>query len=127
MSVLTDGYNCENKNVHVRGEESKLITRHHSGRAWDSNPGFVPRAIPDRYQRHYYSADMEGAITLRRSYLVSPGKTRLKVLRQLCEEYRFKSSIKRLNGSQYVSLCAKPIMITPHAKLSTEFLILFCF
>jgi hypothetical protein len=28
MSVLTDGYNCENKNVHVRGEESKLITRH---------------------------------------------------------------------------------------------------
>ena len=26
MSVLTDGYNCENKNVHVRGEESKLIT-----------------------------------------------------------------------------------------------------
>jgi hypothetical protein len=28
MSVLTDGYNCENKNVHVRGEESKLIIRH---------------------------------------------------------------------------------------------------
>jgi hypothetical protein len=28
MSILTDGYNCENKNLHVRGEESKLITRH---------------------------------------------------------------------------------------------------
>jgi hypothetical protein len=25
MSVFTDGYNCENKNVHVRREESKLI------------------------------------------------------------------------------------------------------
>jgi hypothetical protein len=40
MSVSTDGYNCENKNVHVRGEESKLITRHRE-RGWlapDSNP-----------------------------------------------------------------------------------------
>jgi len=34
MSVLTDGYNCENKNVHVRGEESKLITKHRERAGW---------------------------------------------------------------------------------------------
>jgi hypothetical protein len=34
MSVLTDGYNCENKNVHVRGEESKLIIRHRERAGW---------------------------------------------------------------------------------------------
>ena len=34
MSVLTDGYNCENKNVRVRGEESKLITKHRERAGW---------------------------------------------------------------------------------------------
>ncbi len=34
MSILTDGYNCENKNVHVREEESKLITRHREWAGW---------------------------------------------------------------------------------------------
>ncbi len=43
MSVLTDGYNCESKNVHVRGEESKLITLDiKSGlAAWDSSAPFM--------------------------------------------------------------------------------------
>jgi hypothetical protein len=37
---LTDGYNCENKNVHVHGKESKLITSPSRAGwvAWDSNP-----------------------------------------------------------------------------------------
>jgi len=33
MSVFTDGHNCENKNVHMRAEESKLITDIESGLA----------------------------------------------------------------------------------------------
>ena len=44
MSVLTDGYNCENKHVHVRGEEIEADhARHHSGlAAWDSSAPFIP-------------------------------------------------------------------------------------
>jgi len=43
MSVFTDGYKRESKNVHVREEESKLITLDiNSGlAAWDSIAPFM--------------------------------------------------------------------------------------
>jgi hypothetical protein len=47
MSVLTDGYNCENKNVHVRGEESKLITDIESGLAGMGSESSLERTFRD--------------------------------------------------------------------------------
>ena len=59
MSILTDGYNCENKNVHVREEESKLITRHREWAGWHGTRIHLKTSIQGLTEHGRRYKDME--------------------------------------------------------------------